>query len=170
MLFCSALWSTSPQCRKPPDRNTFYNFLESGPFLQGRKTIIDFVSQPVRFCWTNKLNKSIKVKPWYIQCISTFPNVFYKWIVLNKLLRQLHNLHTKNTMSATFIATGRIFSACLSYDIALPDTQSRHQKPRRKLKKTLEITVSSDKRLSAITQRWVTYITVIKCSASSNAS
>lgn len=63
---------------------------------------------------------------------------------------------------ATFIATGRIFSPRSSYDIVMPDTQSRHQKTRRKFEKNLKITVSSDKRPSTMTQRRVTYITVNK--------
>lgn len=79
------------------------------------------------------------------------------------LLRKWHNdFVQKHTTPSTFIATGRIFSLCLSYDTVMPDTQSRHQKPRRKLKKSLKITVSSDKRLSTVTQRRVTYITINK--------
>lgn len=69
---------------------------------------------------------------------------------------------TTHATSATFIATGRIFSPRSSYDIVMPDTQSRHQKTRRKFEKNLKITVSSDKRPSTMTQRRVTYITVNK--------
>lgn len=53
-----------------------------------------------------------------------------------------------------------IFSPCLSYDIVMPDIQSRHQKTRRKFKKNLKITVSSDKRLSTVTQRRLTHTAV----------
>lgn len=81
-------------------------------------------------------------------------------------MRQWHNQFVKptHTCSSAFMATECIFSPRLSYDIVMPDTQSRHQKPRWKGKKNLKITVSSDKRLSDMTQRRVAYITV-KCTA-----
>lgn len=83
----------------------------------------------------------------------------YFW---NNLLRQWHHqIVTQNctTSPLTFMATGCIFRPCLSYDIVMPDTQSRHQKPQRKLKKNLKITVSSDKRLSTMTQEgWPTFV------------